>query len=265
VDRRPLGKTGLLVSPIGFGAFKIGRNEKIKYPSAFELPDEAAAARLLNGVLDLGICYVDTAPAYGLSEARIGTAIAHRRDEFLLSTKVGEDFENGCSTYDFSAAAVRRSLERSLKRLCTEAVDIVFVHAHGDDEAILEQTDVVAVLQQARHDGLTRTIGFSGKTVRAAQKALAWADVLMVEYHSEDRSHAPVIAEAAECGVGIVVKKGLASGRLDPRAAIDHVLSTPGVGSLLIGSQSLEHLKCNVAYAVQTLGGPNPRARRSMA
>jgi len=86
---QPLGKTGILVTPIGYGAFKIGRNEGIKYPQGYALPSEAEVGRLLNGVLDLGVNLIDTAPAYGLSEHRIGQAIGHRRREYVLSTKVG--------------------------------------------------------------------------------------------------------------------------------------------------------------------------------
>src|SRR3989304_6273693 len=113
------------LSPLGYGAFKIGRNVGTKYGQAYELPDTASVERLLNGVLDLGINYIDTAPAYGASEERIGQAISHRRREFVLSTKVGEFFESGVSKYDFSADAVRSSVELSLRRLCTDALDIV--------------------------------------------------------------------------------------------------------------------------------------------
>ena len=98
---RDVGQTGLKVPPLGFGAFKIGRNEGVKYPTPYDLPDEAAVGRLLNSILDLGCTLIDTAPAYGLSEARIGQAIGHRRGEFVLSTKVGETFEDGQSNLRF--------------------------------------------------------------------------------------------------------------------------------------------------------------------
>src|SRR5687768_4809484 len=101
MQHRILGKTGRLVSPIGFGAFKIGRNQGIKYPSGYALPDDVAVERLLNGVLDLGINLIDTAPAYGISEQRIGQFLSHRRNEFTLSTKVGETFEDGHSRYEY--------------------------------------------------------------------------------------------------------------------------------------------------------------------
>ena len=243
---RELGETGLRVSPIGFGAFKIGRNEGIKYPRNYDLPDDETVSLLLNGVLDLGITYVDTAPAYGSSEQRIGRAIAHRRRELVISTKVGESFESGRSTFDFSASGVRDSVQRSLQRLRTDVIDLVFAHSDGRDLAVLEDTDVVATLRALRDEGVVRAIGFSGKTADGAQAALDWADAIMVEYHLENRAHEPMIAQAAAAGVGVVVKKGLASGHLSAGDAIRFVLANPGVSSMLVGSLSLEHLEENV-------------------
>lgn len=248
---QPLGKTGLLVSPIGFGAFKIGRNEKTKYREAYALPDDSAVERLLNGLLDLGVTHFDTAPAYGVSEERIGRVLSPRRSEFTLSTKVGENFENGRSHYDFSAAAVRGSIERSLRRLRTDVLDLVFIHSNGEDLAILESTETVPALLAARESGLVRAVGFSGKTPEGARRALEWADALMVEYHLEDRSHEAVIAAAAGQGVGVVVKKGLASGALDPAEAIRFLLKNPAIGCLVIGGLNLEHLRANVEIALQ--------------
>jgi len=249
MEPRRLGRTDLRVSPIGYGAFKIGRNQKTKYPQAYDLPDEATAERLLNAVLDLGINYIDTAPAYGLSEERIGRALAHRRREFVLSTKVGEQFEHGESHYDFSSAAVQSSVERSLRRLRTEVIDILFVHAPADDVAVLTGTDVVDVLLSLRQRGQVRFLGFSGKTVEAERMALEWADVLMVEYHMRDQTHAPVIADAQRRGVGVVVKKGLASGTLPAEPAIRFVLANGVVASLVVGGLNLEHLRQNLHIA----------------
>jgi len=246
---RPLGNTGLSIRPIGFGAFKIGRNTGIKYPSPYDLPDIAAVDKLLNGVLDLGIDLIDTAPAYGLSEERIGDTIAHRRSQFILSTKVGETFENGVSHYDFSAEAVRASVERSLARLRTEQVDIVFVHSSGDDLRIQRETDCIEMLRSLRGAGLTRFIGFSGKTIDGARAALDWADVLMVEYHLNDVTHDAVMREAKSCGVGVVVKKGLAAGRIPPKDAIPFVLKHPAVTSMIIGGLNLDHIAASIAVA----------------
>jgi len=248
---RPLGRTGLRVPPLGFGAFKIGRNQGIKYPAGYELPDDAAVSRLLNGVLDLGCTLIDTAPAYGLSEERIGRAIGHRRGEFVLSTKVGETFDDGVSRYDFTRDGVEHSLQRSLQRLQTDVLDLVFIHSNGNDRHVLTETDVVAVLHEWRDRGAIRAIGLSGKTVEGARAAMSWADAVMVEYHLDDTSHADVIAEAAMQGVGVFVKKGLASGRLPAAEAIRFVIGTPGVSSLIVGGLSLDHFAANWRTATE--------------
>ncbi len=247
---RPLGLTGLMVPPLGFGAFKIGRNQGIKYPQPYDLPDDAAVARLLSGVLDLGCTLIDTAPAYGLSEERIGRAMGTRRQEFVLSTKVGETFADGKSSYDFSRNGLEASLQRSLQRLQTDVLDLVFIHSNGDDERILNETAAVAVLHEWKARGAIRAIGLSGKTIAGAQQALAWADVLMVEYHLDDVSHADVMAAAAAKSVGVFVKKGLASGRLPPADAIRFVLQNPAVGSLILGGLNLDHFQSNWQTAI---------------
>jgi aryl-alcohol dehydrogenase-like predicted oxidoreductase len=256
-ERGRLGSTGLVVSSIGFGAFKIGRNEKTKYPTAYDLPSDSDVDRLLGGLLDLGINYIDTAPAYGASEERIGRFLAPRRREFVLATKVGETFAGGVSHFDFSSEGIQASVERSLKRLRTDSVDVLLIHSDGRDLWIQNETEAVAVLQEFKRRGIARAIGLSGKTIEGARRALAWADVLMVEYHSQDSSHQSLIAESAARGIGIVVKKGLASGHLPAETSVRFVLSNPHVASLVVGGLNLEHFRQNVRVANGvSAGGP---------
>ena len=238
---RPIGKTGVHVPPLGFGAFKIGRNQGVKYPTPYELPHVEDVRLLLNRVLDLGCTLIDTAPAYGLSESRIGEAVGHRRSEFVLSTKVGETFSDGHSTYDFSAAGLRTSLERSLRNLRTDVLDIVLIHSNGNDRQILEETDTIEVLQEFRSRGRIRAIGLSGKTVIGAELAMTWADLLMVEYHLQDTSHHDVISRASAAGIAVFVKKGLSSGKLAAEESIQFVLRHSGVTSLIVGGLNFDH------------------------
>jgi aryl-alcohol dehydrogenase-like predicted oxidoreductase len=242
---RALGKTGLKVSPISFGAFKIGRNEKIKYEQSYPLPSEEETSKLLNGVLDLGINLIDTAPAYGLSEQRIGRHLSTRRRELILSTKVGETFENGKSTYDFSAKAIANSVERSLSRLKTASIDFLFIHSDGRE--VVGET--ITAIQHLKKQGKTRFIGLSGKTVESARAALKWADALMIEYHPRDTSHGQIIEEAQKRGVAILVKKPLASGQIAAKEAIPFILNKPQVATLVIGGLNLEHIKENLRIA----------------
>jgi aryl-alcohol dehydrogenase-like predicted oxidoreductase len=251
VEKRQLGTGGPLVSPIGFGAFKIGRNQKTKYGAHYELPGDAAVARLLNEVLDLGINYLDTAPAYGLSEERIGAAIGQRRSEYVLSTKVGElfDEQTSTSTYDFSREAIEASVRQSLQRLQTEYLDVLVLHSPGDDLGILHGTDAVHTLLALRERGVVRAVGLSAKTPEGSLAAIPWADVLMVEYHLADRSQESALEAAAAAGLGIVVKKGLSAGHLSAAEAIPFVLANRAVSSLIVGSLNAEHLRENLKLA----------------
>jgi len=251
VEKRQLGTGGPQVSPIGFGAFKIGRNQKTKYGAHYELPGDAAVARLLNEVLDLGINYIDTAPAYGVSEARIGAAVGHRRSEFVLSTKVGESFDeqSSTSTYDFSREAIEASVRQSLQRLQTDYLDVLVLHSPGDDLGILHGTDAIPTLLALRERGVVRAVGLSAKTPEGSLAAIPWADVLMVEYHLADRSQEAALEAAAAAGLGIVVKKGLSAGHLSAAEAIPFVLANRAVSSLIIGSLNAEHLRENLKLA----------------
>lgn len=249
------------VTPLGYGAFKIGRHEGTKYPTGYELPDDRSVDRLLNGLLDMGINYLDTAPAYGSSEERIGRFIGHRGNEYLISTKVGESFESGRSSFDFSADAVKASVERSLRRLRRDVLDLVFVHAPRDDVHVLKATDVVATLVELKDRGRIRGLGLSAHTVEAATMALSWADAVMIEYHAENPSMLEVLDRAAGLGVMVMVKKGLASGRLPPAAAIRHVLAHAAVTSLLIATLDFEHLRQNWETAQRCRQLPNTNGR----
>ncbi|MEO2049858.1 MAG: aldo/keto reductase [Pirellulales bacterium] len=246
---RQLGHTGIQVTPLGFGAFKIGRNQKTHYGYNYNLPSDKETEQLLNGILDLGINVIDTAPAYGLSEKQIGRFLSTRRGEYILSTKVGEHFKEGVSSYDFSSEAIRKSLQRSLRQLQTDYLDIAFIHSSGADLEILNETAAVETLQALKTEGLVRAIGFSGRDPVAELQSLSWADVLMVEYHCENTEHSDVIGEAGKREVGVMVKKGLASGRLEPARAIPYVLKNPDVCTLAVGGLNLEHFRENMILA----------------
>ena len=113
---RPLGSTGLYVSPLGLGTVKLGRDQGVKYPDRFRIPDDTQALALLNQARELGINLIDTAPAYGISEERLGPLLRGQRQDWVIVSKVGEEFSNGASHFDFTPAHTRFSLERSLRR-----------------------------------------------------------------------------------------------------------------------------------------------------
>ena len=92
---RPLGSTGFKVSPLGLGTVKLGRDQGVKYPTGFTIPGDDEARLLLAQARELGINLIDTAPAYGRSEERLGPLLRGQRDEWVIVSKVGEEFDGG--------------------------------------------------------------------------------------------------------------------------------------------------------------------------
>jgi aryl-alcohol dehydrogenase-like predicted oxidoreductase len=255
---RPLGSTGLSVSPLGLGTVKFGRNQGVKYPTGFELPTDRQAQDLLSLALDLGINLLDTAPAYGISEKRLGELLGGQRQQWVICTKVGEEFEHGVSRFDFSATHTRQSVERSLRRLKTDYVDLVLVHSDGNDMEVLDQ-DVYPVLAKLKQEGLLRAFGFSGKTVEGGIRALDAGDCAMVTYNLQQQEEQPVLDHALSHNKGILIKKALASGHIclegdDPTfASLQFIYSHPAVASAIIGTINPAHLRENVASALRVL------------
>ncbi len=204
---RPLGATELLVSPLGLGTVKLGRDQGVKYPNGFTIPDDAAARELLAQAHDLGINLIDTAPAYGTSETRLGPLLRGQRQQWVIVSKVGEEFDNGQSHFDFSPAHTRFSVERSLKRLETDFIDLVLVHSDGNDVAILRDSGVYETLAELKREGKIRGFGLSGKTVAGGLLALEQGDCAMVTYNLNEQSEQAVLDYAELHGKGILIKK----------------------------------------------------------
>lgn len=249
MQKRRLGQTQLEVSRIGLGTVKFGRNEGVKYPCAFNLPSDAELKNLLSVAKDAGINLLDTAPAYGSSEERLGKLLSARHD-WVLSTKVGETFANGESTFDFSNAAIQQSVERSLKRLDTDYLDVVLVHSNGDDERLIEETEIFAHLELLKKAGKIRAFGMSSKTVMGGLLTLQHADVAMVTYNPVATDEGIVIQEAARQRKGILIKKAFASGHLQQmqsenpiKTALDFIFKEPGVTSVIVGTINAAHLQ----------------------
>ncbi len=255
LPQRPLGSTGLHVSVLGLGTVKFGRNQKIRYPT-FELPTDEAICGLLDAACGYGITLLDTAPAYGIAEERLGNLLGTWRNQFVLITKTGEEFANGESTYDFSAEHTRLSVERSLKRLKTNRLDCVLVHCPRNDFEVLSQSDVFVELQKLKDRGDIRSFGASTYTIEGGMFAVETADVVMVAYSADYRAEEAIIKRAAALNKGVLIKKGLGSGNLASGAAgrslednLRPVLTLPGVSSLIVGTINPDHLRENVAAA----------------
>ncbi|MBD7978636.1 MULTISPECIES: aldo/keto reductase [Pseudomonas] len=257
---RPLGSTGLTVSPLGLGTVKFGRDQGVKYPNGFRIPDDFEARQLLNQARELGINLIDTAPAYGTSEERLGPLLRGQRNDWVIVSKVGEEFENGQSRHDFSSAHTRFSVERSLKRLETDRIDLVLVHSDGNDLAILRETGIYETLAALKEEGKIGAYGLSGKTVEGGLLALEQGDCAMVTYNLNEQAEKPVLDYAARHTKGILIKKALASGHvclasgIDPvRASFELLFSHPGVCSAIVGTINPVHLAHNVAMAATVI------------
>ncbi len=241
------------VSLLSLGTVKFGRNTGVKYPDSFALPDDRAVHTLLSRAEDLGINLLDTAPAYGESEARIGRAL-NNRERWILCTKVGEVFADGGSTYDFSGPATTRSITSSLQRLHTDHLDVVLIHSDGNDLAILEHSDCLETLQALRAKGMIRAVGMSHKTVAGGMRALALGvDVLMTELNDANQAQLPVLSQAAAAGSAVFVKKALGSGWRG-RDSLRFVAAQPEVTSIVVGTLSPVHLGDNATTVCDTAG-----------
>ena len=256
---RNLGQTEIQVSPLGLGTVKFGRDQQVKYPWTFKIPDDQAVLELLSISRDLGINLLDTAPAYGNSEERLGLLLKQRQDWIIVS-KVGESFENGQSRFDFSAAGTQKTIENSLRKLRTDYLDVVLVHSDGDDKKVIEQEDVIETLQKLKQQGLIRAIGLSTKTTAGGLWTVEHMDVVMATRNTSDHTDDPVLDRALELNKGVVIKKGLQSGHADSKAggsgieeAITYVFSHQAVSCLIAGTINPLHLKQNAKIIAQLL------------
>jgi aryl-alcohol dehydrogenase-like predicted oxidoreductase len=273
MQTHPFGNTPLTVTPLGFGAMHINDLRT----------SEDEAGRLLNEVLDLGINLIDTARGYGLSEERIGRHLAHRRGDFVLSTKVGYGVEG---VPDWTCDCIVKGVERALRLMRTDVLDIV--HLHSCPLHVLEQGEVIRGLEDSQAAGKIRVAAYSGENAEldfalhcgrfgAVQTSISVCD---------QGNLAQRMPLAIGRGIGVIAKRPVAgvvwrrptrpddhaegqywdrwqAMRLDdvlPEAdraalALRFAAYSPGVSSAIIGTANRAHLQANIA-AVQA--GPLP-------
>lgn len=270
MQKQMLGNTGLEVSRLGAGLSEIG--------SQLTLAEEGQAGQVLNAALDAGINFLDTSACYGISEELIGRTIAHRRHEYILATKCGH-VTGGYVGQEWTAQTIADSIDRSLRRMKTDTLDLVQLHSCG--VAILEKGEVIEALQAARDAGKTRFIGYSGDN-----EAARWAvdsglfDTLQTSFNLvEQNARHKLFAQAKAQGMGIIVKRPIANGAWGaakspsgyadeyfrraqlmlaegplPGApenrillALGFTLSHPEVDTAIVGTQNPAHMRSNIA------------------
>ncbi len=268
-----LGKTDIRISRLGLGTVKLGRNQSVKYPEAFELPSDADARQLLHCARDYGINLLDTAPAYGVSEERLGYLLRGERKEWVICTKAGEEFSHdydnsGSSNFDFEASALRKSVERSLRRLRTDYLDIVLIHSDGNDEHLIHHHQVLHTLSELKRAGWIRAFGMSTKTLEAGLICAQEADVVMATFDPAREGDLALMQNCATHKAGVLLKKIFNSGHLltkDHLSADDKhskpinaiieqqmkvIFAQTAVNSAIIGTLNCQHLRSNVQCAL---------------
>ena len=200
MELRGFGKTGFEVSALGFGGAPIG----------FLETDRRQVAELLNTLLDRGVNLIDTAAAYSGSEAAIGEAIGHRRDDYVLVSKCGQAFDD-IEGAAWSAAAIEQTVERALRRLNTDHIDVVLLHSC--DLETLKTGEALGALVRARDAGKVRFVGYSDDNEAAAHAAgLDEVAVIETSVNICDQANIDnVLPEARRNNVGVLAKRPIAN------------------------------------------------------
>ena len=285
MQRAVLGRTGLEVSRLGAGLVQIGRK------------DVGNAARVLNEALDGGVTFLDTAECYGRSEEFIGRTIAHRRSEYVLATKVGHAVDRGSrpvgadpeGNRSWTATTIRESIDRSLRRLKTDRVDLLQVHAYDTTWPL--DDDVLQIILDARQAGKARFLGYSqeGDHAELAVRTGLF-DTLQVSFSLIDqRPRLGLLALARSEDMGIIAKRPIANaawgqapaedGGAGPRTnaqrtvaellaaegpipaapedpvalALGFVLAHPEVATAIVGTGNPDHMRHNISIVENRL------------
>ena len=261
-----LGSTDLQVSRHGFGAARIGDGAPLDRIEA-----------LFDDLLDLGINFIDTADCYAHSEELIGRYLGTRIGEFVVATKCGciTDGERG---EVYSRPVIERSIDRSLKRMGLECLDLVFLHTCSAD--ILRAGEATDALLRARDVGKVRYIGYSGDDEDALQAiSMGIFDAVQVTFNILNQTALDEVLPAAEtAGLGVVAKRPIANARLLPpdspqfhagpywdpirsllagegawddplECSLRFTLSHPVISSAIIGTTSVTHARENARRA----------------
>ncbi len=256
MELRPLGNTGIMVSPLGLGTVKLGRNQQVKYPHPFEIPDDDAVVALLSLAQELGVNLLDTAPAYGNSEQRLGQLMPGARDDWVIVSKVGEFFKDGKSHFDFSYDTTIRTVEQSLRNLKTDYLDAVLIHSDGNDYRALKEEGALDALCELKERGLIRAHGMSTKTLVGGLLAVVDTDIVMVTCNPAHQEELPVLRAADLRMRGVLIKKALQSGHIEAggvEEAMKFIFAQPGVSSVIVGTITPDHLRSNVEAVAASL------------
>jgi len=280
LPKRTLGRTGLQVTMLGYGAMELRGAPRARDTT------EAEAEAILNAVLDVGINYIDTSIDYGVSEERIGRYISHRRSEYYLASKCGclvgaAAVRGQRSPHVFTRDNILAGVEQSLVRMKTDYLDVVQFHISPSQQT-LEENGALEAVQELKEAGKVRFIGMSGTLPHLKDHiAMGVFDVLQIPYSAMEREHEAIITSASEAGAGIVIRGGAAKGApsegkqaglqwerwqkakledlLGDMTPMEFILrftfSNPDLDTTIVGTANPVHLRANVEVLRQ---GPLP-------
>ena len=284
LPRRTLGRTGLNVTTLGYGAMELRGA-----PSGPAVSD-TAAEKVLNAVLDAGINFIDTSIDYGQSEDLIGRFIAHRRREYFLASKCGcvPGAPMGAE-HVHTADNIKAGVEQSLRRMKTDYLDLVQFHRSLTRQEFEEHgaLDAALALKKA---GKVRFLGVSGTLPNLVEQIeMGVFDAFQIPYSALQREHEEIISRAGVAEAGIIIRGGVARGapsdwqrtyymlpgsslrerwekaRLDDlldglsplEFTLRFTLSNHDLDTTIVGTSDVGHLSDNIAAALK---GPLPES-----
>ena len=205
-----LGKTGIQVTRLGFGAMEFRKGTKY-----FDYVPEKEADTILNMVLDAGINFIDTSIDYGESEHLIGKSISHRRSEFYLATKcgcpVGVNITGG-GDHVYTPNRIVTGVNQSLERMKTDYLDLVQLHGSPSIDEI-NKLGVIDTLNSVRKEGKVRFIGVSTSLPMLSKFIdLGVFDAFQIPYSALNRTHENWISNSLDAGVGTIIRGGVSKG-----------------------------------------------------
>ena len=217
MNRRTLGRTGLSVSEIGFGAWAIGGNV---FGNSYGATDDAESTRAIRRAFGLGCNFFDTADVYGHghSETLLGAALHDVRDQVFIATKAGGNFYNRDIRMDFTPGYLRFAVERSLERLRTDHIDLL--QLHNPPINLISARDTYEPLEEMKREGLIR---FYGVSVHLPEEGVAavqakMPDTVQIVYNLARREAEDTFLPTAQAAnVGVIAREPLANGFLAGR------------------------------------------------
>lgn len=280
---RPLGKTGLNVSALSFGASSLG--------AVFHDIKEDDAIRTVHLAVERGVNFVDVSPFYGLTKAEtlLGKAIKSLpREKYILATKVGR-YGQESKDFDFSASRVTRSVDESLRRMGLEHIDVIQCHdiEFGSLDQIVNET--VPALHALKKSGKVRFVGVTGLPLVALRRVVERVpvDVILSYCHYElnDTALMDLVPLLNERGVGVISASPLGMGLLSSRGspdwhpapdsvkavcataaahcrarggsieklAVQYAIAEPAIATTLVGTADSKNMEKNLAAVEQPM------------